>query len=93
MLWYEKREPHSIIVCVFLFSGFIIMTAPRWQNIHHQCYQTLFTSAWSGLPEPENPTGFDVFFKPEPEKTRQFGILQTRLYPNPKVKPAGTRKP
>ena len=25
-------------------------------------------SAWSSLPEPENPTGFDDFFKPEPEK-------------------------
>ena len=39
----ERATAHSIIVCVFLFSGFIIMTAPRWQNIHHQCYQTLFT--------------------------------------------------
>ena len=32
----------------------------------------LFTSGGSGLPEPENPTGFEPFF-------------QTRSYPNPNI--------
>ena len=62
-------------------------------------------SAWSGLPEPENPTGLEQFSKPEPESNpifrhfsnpekpepEYFWIFGTRINPNPKLKPAGTR--
>ena len=61
-------------------------------------------SAWSGLPEPENPTGLELFSKPEPEWNPIFRhILNqekpepvyflpsgTRENPKPKLKPAGT---
>ena len=36
------------------------------------CNKDLYISGGSGLPEPENPTGFGP-------------ILQTRTYPNPKI--------
>ena len=43
------------------------------------------TRAWSSLPEPENPTGFCDFFKPEPELNPIFYISLNPMKPEPKV--------
>ena len=43
----------------------------------------------SGLPEPENPTGFDVFFKPEPELDPNIWYFPNPIKPKPKIQTRG----
>ena len=50
---------------------------------------SLFNSAWSGLPEPENPTGFDDFFKPEPEINPIIWYSLNSIGPEPETQTRG----
>ena len=47
------------------------------------CSLFIFCSAWSGLPEPENPTGLEQLSKPEPESNPIFKHFSNPEKPEP----------
>ena len=54
--------------------------------------ELLHISAWSGLPEPENPTGFGDFLKPEPETNPIFCYFLNPMIPEPEIETRGYPK-